>query len=131
MLFLDIAGQPINYGRFILFHQVCDIIYTSKFMSNPVATDDCSQNRSKYYALVTTNVATDIVIMALPIPLLWKLQVNLRKKLGFSLIFCGGIFIVVCTLLRCIICLTTPERLDLGLSWSIRETVCYTARVEE
>ncbi|KAM0350428.1 hypothetical protein ACHAO7_007323 [Fusarium culmorum] len=89
----------------------------------PVPSDDCSQNRAKYYALVTTNVVTDIVIMALPIPLLWKLQVNLRKKLGFSLIFCGGIFIVVCTLLRCIICLTTPERLDLGLSWSIRETV--------
>jgi hypothetical protein len=89
----------------------------------PIPSADCSQNRAKYYALVTTNVATDIVIMALPIPLLWKLQVNLRKKLVFGLIFCGGIFIIICTLLRCIICLNTPERLDLGISWSIRETV--------
>ncbi|CEI68201.1 hypothetical protein FVEN_g11845 [Fusarium venenatum] len=89
----------------------------------PVPSADCSQNRAKYYALVTTNVATDIIIMALPIPLLWKLQVNLRKKLVFGLIFCGGIFIIICTLLRCIICLSMPERLDLGLSWSIRETV--------
>jgi hypothetical protein len=62
--------------------------------------------------------------MALPIPLLWKLQVNLRKKLVFGLVFCGGIFIIICTLLRCIICLNAPERLDLGISWSIRETVC-------
>ncbi|KAG8668372.1 hypothetical protein FPOAC2_07656 [Fusarium poae] len=89
----------------------------------PVPSADCSQNRAKYYALVTTNVATDIIIMALPIPLLWKLQVNLRKKLVFGLVFCGGIFIIICTLLRCIICLNAPERLDLGISWSIRETV--------
>ncbi|KAF4958812.1 hypothetical protein FGADI_2156 [Fusarium gaditjirri] len=89
----------------------------------PVPSADCSQNRAKYYALVTTNVATDIAIMALPIPLLWKLQINLRKKLTFTMMFCGGIFIIICTLLRCIICLKLPERLDLGLSWSIRETV--------
>ncbi|KAM5341399.1 hypothetical protein ACJ41O_013125 [Fusarium nematophilum] len=63
--------------------------------------DDCSQNRAKYYALVTTNVL----------------------KLIFGLMFCAGFFIIICTLLRCIICLQTPERLDLGLSWSIRETV--------
>ncbi|KAF4416011.1 Kinesin-like protein [Fusarium austroafricanum] len=66
----------------------------------PYPGDDCSQNRSKYYALVTTNVL----------------------KLIFGLMFCGGFFIIICTLMRCIICLHTPERLDLGLSWSIRET---------
>ncbi|KAM5357759.1 hypothetical protein ACJZ2D_013301 [Fusarium nematophilum] len=67
----------------------------------PYPGDDCSQNRAKYYALVTTNVL----------------------KLIFGLMFCAGFFIIICTLLRCIICLQTPERLDLGLSWSIRETV--------
>ncbi|GKT85860.1 hypothetical protein Ct61P_03710 [Colletotrichum tofieldiae] len=43
--------------------------------------------------------------------------------LAFGLMFCAGFFIIICTLLRCIICLHTPERLDLGLNWSIRETV--------
>ncbi|KAF4435203.1 Kinesin-like protein [Fusarium austroafricanum] len=89
----------------------------------PVPSIDCSQNRAKYYALVTTNVTTDLVIMALPIPVLWKLQIDIRRKLMFGLMFCAGFFIIICTLLRCIICLNMPERLDLGLSWSIRETV--------
>ncbi|KAF6801017.1 hypothetical protein CSOJ01_12066 [Colletotrichum sojae] len=89
----------------------------------PYAGDDCTQNRSKYYALVTTNVLTDMMIMYIPIPLLWRLQTTLKRKLSFGLMFCAGFFIVICTLLRCIICLQTPERLDLGLNWSIRETV--------
>ncbi|TIC99567.1 hypothetical protein CH35J_005050 [Colletotrichum higginsianum] len=89
----------------------------------PYPGDDCSQNTSKYYALVSTNVATDIMIMYIPIPLLWRLQTTLKKKLAFGLMFCAGFFIIICTLLRCIICLQTPERLDLGLNWSIRETV--------
>ncbi|KXH69038.1 hypothetical protein CSAL01_07480 [Colletotrichum salicis] len=89
----------------------------------PYAGDDCTQNTSKYYALVTTNVVTDIMIMYIPIPLLWRLQTTLQKKLAFGLMFCAGFFIIICTLLRCIICLSTPERLDLGLNWSIRETV--------
>ncbi|OLN90184.1 hypothetical protein CCHL11_09817 [Colletotrichum chlorophyti] len=89
----------------------------------PYAGDDCTQNRSKYYALVTTNVSTDFLIMYIPIPLLWRLQTTLKRKLSFGLMFCAGFFIVICTLLRCIICLETPERLDLGLNWSIRETV--------
>lgn len=41
----------------------------------------------------------------------------------FGLMFCAAGFIIICTLLRCIICLQTPERLDKGLAWSIRETV--------
>ncbi|KDN71793.1 hypothetical protein CSUB01_12062 [Colletotrichum sublineola] len=89
----------------------------------PYAGDDCTQNRSKYYALVTTNVFTDVLIMYIPIPLLWRLQTSLKRKLSFGLMFCAGFFIVICTLLRCVICLKTPGRLDLGLNWSIRETV--------
>ncbi|KAF5724205.1 kinesin [Fusarium mundagurra] len=84
---------------------------------------DCSENRAKYYALVTTNVFTDVLIILIPIPLLWRLQTTIKKKLTFGLMFCAGFFIIICTLLRCIICLNSPTRLDLGLSWSIRETV--------
>ncbi|KAK1998484.1 hypothetical protein LX36DRAFT_576212 [Colletotrichum falcatum] len=45
----------------------------------PYAGDYCTQNRSKYYALVTTNVFTDILIMYIPIPLLWRLQTTLKR----------------------------------------------------
>lgn len=86
------------------------------------------------------------MIMYIPIPLLWRLQTTIQKlvplldqntvlpmlmqharKLAFGLMFCAGFFIVICTLLRCVICLQTPERLDLGLNWSIRETVSSLA----
>ncbi|KAF4444730.1 Kinesin-like protein [Fusarium austroafricanum] len=45
----------------------------------PSPGDDCSQNRAKYYALVITNVFTDVLIILIPIPLLWKLQTTIKK----------------------------------------------------
>ncbi|KAK7932289.1 hypothetical protein PG985_003001 [Apiospora marii] len=89
----------------------------------PYAGDDCTQNISKYYALVTTNVVTDLMIIYIPIPVLWRLQTTMTRKLKFGMMFCAGGFIIICTILRCVICLRHPERLDLGLNWSIRETV--------
>ncbi|KAK7992954.1 hypothetical protein PG988_001748 [Apiospora saccharicola] len=89
----------------------------------PYAGDDCTQNITKYYALVTTNVVTDLLIIYIPLPLLWRLRTTMTHKLKFGIMFCAGGFIIICTILRCVICLRQPERLDLGLNWSIRETV--------
>lgn len=53
----------------------------------PYAGDDCTQNTSKYYALVTTNVSTDLVIMYIPIPLLWRLQTTIKRCVLVSIMF--------------------------------------------
>ena len=41
----------------------------------------------------------------------------------YGLWLCSGIFIMVATLLRCIICLGDAEEINVGTIWSIRETV--------
>lgn len=40
------------------------------------------------------------MILLIPVPMLWKLQVPLRRKLALSVLFCSGIFIIICTILR-------------------------------
>ncbi|PGH36151.1 hypothetical protein GX50_01006 [[Emmonsia] crescens] len=88
----------------------------------PYPGDACALNIPNYLALVTTNVTTDIMIIYIPLPLLWKVKLPLRRKLLFGLWLCTGIFIVIATLLRCIICLGDVASINLGTIWSIRET---------
>lgn len=44
-----------------------------------------------YIALAASNVATDVLILTLPIPLVWKLQVKTSKKIGLTITFLLGI----------------------------------------
>jgi hypothetical protein len=57
---------------------------------NPTNTDKtpCINNLAMWQAIL--NIITDFLMLLLPIPLLWKLQVPLTQKLGLALIFALG-----------------------------------------
>ncbi|KAL7915345.1 hypothetical protein GGI35DRAFT_436665 [Trichoderma velutinum] len=88
----------------------------------PYPGDACALNIPNYLALVVTNVTTDLMILAIPLPLLWRVQMPLIRKIVCALWLCMGIFIIIATLLRCILCLKDVSSINLGTIWSIRET---------
>jgi len=88
----------------------------------PYPGNDCALNISKYLALVVTNVTTDAMILYIPLPLLWTVQIPARKKVIYGFWLCTGIFIMIATLLRCILCLQDVSQINVGTIWSIRET---------
>ncbi|PGH13413.1 hypothetical protein AJ79_03692 [Helicocarpus griseus UAMH5409] len=88
----------------------------------PYPGDACALNIPNYLALVVTNVTTDIMIIYIPLPLLWKVKLPTRQKILYGVWLCTGVFIIIATLLRCIICLNDVASINLGTIWSIRET---------
>ncbi|KXH56796.1 hypothetical protein CNYM01_11217 [Colletotrichum nymphaeae SA-01] len=88
----------------------------------PYPGDACALNIPNYIALAITNVTTDMMILYIPIPLLWSVQMPMAKKIICSLWLCTGVFIIIATLLRCILCLQDAKSINLGTIWSIRET---------
>lgn len=64
------------------------------------------------------------MILYIPVPLLWNVQLPLPRKLLYGCWLCTGIFIMIATLLRCILCLQDVSQINVGTIWSIRETVC-------
>ncbi|RYP05601.1 hypothetical protein DL765_009802 [Monosporascus sp. GIB2] len=88
----------------------------------PLPGDACSKNIPNYYALVVTNLTTDIMIISIPLPLLWQVKMPLLRKLVCALWLCTGVFIMIATLLRCILCLQQSDDINVGTIWSIRET---------
>ncbi|KAG7007457.1 hypothetical protein G7Y79_00009g025660 [Physcia stellaris] len=46
------------------------------------------------------NIITDFCLLILPIPLVWNLQMNMRKKLGLAFVFATGIVICIISIVR-------------------------------
>lgn len=73
---------------------------------------------------IDQRLSTDVVIVSIPIPLLWKVKLTLRRKLIIGLLLCSGVFMMVATLLRCILSLRDINGINTSTIWAIRETVC-------
>lgn len=80
--------------------------------------DLCQPALSKLYVLLTIslNIATDVYILLIPIPMLWGVRLKPVKKLGLTLLFSGGVFVMVAGLLRCVLILKVRSPDALGYS---------------
>ncbi|KAH6609149.1 hypothetical protein Trco_002495 [Trichoderma cornu-damae] len=69
------------------------------------------------------NVTTDLYIISVPVPMLWGSSLKPLKKVGLMILFSGGLFVVVCATLRCVLIVTDSENgAQLAGSWAVRET---------
>ncbi|RYP78899.1 hypothetical protein DL771_000284 [Monosporascus sp. 5C6A] len=69
------------------------------------------------------NIITDLYLISIPVPLLWQSSLKPLKKIGLITLFSGGIFIMVCGILRAALIVTDPVNgAQLAGSWAVRET---------
>ncbi|KAI9681265.1 MAG: hypothetical protein M1817_002547 [Caeruleum heppii] len=68
----------------------------------PSTVGTCLPNDSTFYALGAVSIAFDCVIFCLPIPLIFRLQMNTRRKCALAGVFLLGLFTTVCSVMRMI-----------------------------
>ncbi|KUI60976.1 hypothetical protein VP1G_08129 [Cytospora mali] len=73
--------------------------------------------------VMVMNIVTDIYLMAIPVPMVWKSGLPWRKKVSLTLMFSGGFLEMAFGALRCVSILTVGDR-DPAQSgyWSVRES---------
>ncbi|PYI02961.1 hypothetical protein BO78DRAFT_375936 [Aspergillus sclerotiicarbonarius CBS 121057] len=75
------------------------------------------------YVTVTLNVATDLYLISIPFPILFKARLPWREKLELIILFSGGFFVMAAGILRCVLIVTAGAN---GASqagrWACRET---------
>jgi hypothetical protein len=54
----------------------------------------CGQRNATYVVAGTLNLITDLMVMVLPLPLIYKLQLNVAKKVALVSVFCIGLLYV-------------------------------------
>jgi hypothetical protein len=67
------------------------------FTCNPVAgawlqtiTKKCINQNAFYYGNAISNLITDVILLVMPLPMIWKLNMSMRKKINVSLLFILG-----------------------------------------
>ncbi|ETS77326.1 hypothetical protein PFICI_11200 [Pestalotiopsis fici W106-1] len=88
----------------------------------PIPGYNCSAKPANYISVAVLNVATDIVIVGIPIPLLFAVKLTVARKLAIGALLCSGVFVMIATLLRCVLSLQNVELINLCTIWAIRET---------
>ncbi|KHN94415.1 uncharacterized protein MAM_07731 [Metarhizium album ARSEF 1941] len=108
--------------------------------------DNCASPNQIFLTLVVTNVFTDLLLLFIPLPLLWIVRLPWSKydydgagllagedttqgaglmttrKLVYGLWLTTGIFVIVASLLRCVLSLQNASKVDVSTIWAIRET---------
>ena len=51
----------------------------------------CGDRNAGFVAAAALNTATDIMVLALPIPIIWKLQLSTARKLSLMILFSFGL----------------------------------------
>ncbi|KAH7364734.1 hypothetical protein BKA65DRAFT_143859 [Rhexocercosporidium sp. MPI-PUGE-AT-0058] len=82
-----------------------DIIFQCYPIERKWTTDpeqQCSQKASNinFYITILANIFSDVVIIALPISMVAKLQMPLKQKLGVGAMFALGFFVVIASIIR-------------------------------
>ncbi|EQL01350.1 hypothetical protein G6O67_005275 [Ophiocordyceps sinensis] len=75
------------------------------------------------WVYLSFNVFTDLYLISIPLPMLWKANLRPLRKLGLMILLSGGLFVVVCAILRSILIVTDATNgAQLAGSWAVRET---------
>ncbi|KAL0932228.1 uncharacterized protein CTRU02_213181 [Colletotrichum truncatum] len=71
------------------------------------------------------NIITDALVIALPIPYIWQLQLHKAQKLALAFIFALGIFVTIVSVVRLYVILsvdlTSPD-----ITWNFIDTIIWT-----
>ncbi|KAJ5652021.1 hypothetical protein N7507_009447 [Penicillium longicatenatum] len=89
MGFLIVAGLWMVLSGFIFCIPISDF-----WRASPSSTKHCLPKGPVWYSNAAMQIFSDIVIMILPMPLLYKLQLPRQQKIGIMLVFGVGIFVI-------------------------------------
>ncbi|KAG5978164.1 hypothetical protein E4U55_006333 [Claviceps digitariae] len=92
-----------------------------KWQVYPYPGDSCALYVPNFYVITATNVITDILIVCIPLPLLWKVRLSWQKKLLCALWLCTGVCMIIATTLRCVLSLMQIHALNFRSVWTLRE----------
>jgi len=69
------------------------------------------------------NIPSDLLILILPIPMLWRLQLPWSRKLGLIAVFATGAFVCVTAIIREVIIVRTLE--DRDQAWTVCDSMIW------
>ncbi|KXG51088.1 uncharacterized protein PGRI_066600 [Penicillium griseofulvum] len=92
---------------------------------NPDPGNICQPTKSHVYVFVCVvlNIVTDLYLLSIPLPLLWTVNLNLKRKIPLMVLFSGATFVMLAGIIRAAtIMKSSPDGAESGSQWACRET---------
>ncbi|KAJ6096877.1 hypothetical protein N7486_007623 [Penicillium sp. IBT 16267x] len=86
----------------------------------------CGDRNATYVVAGVMNLITDLMVMALPIPHIWKLQLGTAKKISLCGVFCLGLLVSIISIVR-LVALRAIDfdnitgSVQMGVMWTVIE----------
>ncbi|OJJ55947.1 hypothetical protein ASPSYDRAFT_60095 [Aspergillus sydowii CBS 593.65] len=103
---------------------ICHPIHKN-WQVKPYAGDNCTIRPMNYIVIEVLSIVTDLAVMCVPIPLIIVARIPTSQKLILAALFCSGIFVMICAILRAYYSVTQIDTLATALGWASRE--CFVS----
>ncbi|KAJ5175433.1 uncharacterized protein N7482_001310 [Penicillium canariense] len=86
----------------------------------------CGNRNATYVVAGVLNLITDLMVMGLPLPFIWKLQLNVAKKMALCSVFCIGLLVSIISIVRLkslmeIDFTNITRSVQMGVMWTVIE----------
>jgi hypothetical protein len=83
----------------------------------------CTFKPQNFYVCTVLNVVTDAAILAIPLPLMWALQVSWKKEVALMALLSSGVFVITAAIICIVMTLVAnPSALTIN-RWGVRKTI--------
>ncbi|KAL4887614.1 hypothetical protein BJY04DRAFT_212644 [Aspergillus karnatakaensis] len=103
----------------ILFFAVWCRPFTA-YWSVPAKNQQCAVYTNHVIITLVFNITTDLMIMAIPLPLLIRAKLSLARKLTLCAVFSLGTFVILCSILSKYYSISQPYGMK-WIDWYVRE----------
>lgn len=90
ILSMCIAVIVVGYSISTVFALIFPCKPIAKAWDVTIVEGSCINRGAVYIVQAVTNIVTDVLILLLPVPMVWKLQMPFIQKIGLGFIFIVG-----------------------------------------
>ncbi|KAF2708705.1 hypothetical protein K504DRAFT_381201, partial [Pleomassaria siparia CBS 279.74] len=134
-LFALTARIPILIITFIVFAWFTSFFLLVIFECGPISaawdltikpTRECVPVKTLYLGGAIPNVITDIIMVIMPIPYVWRLHAPLGQRIILAGMFMLGLFIGIVSIVRLTIFLGIPIAASANVTYNFREVIVWS-----
>ncbi|MCJ1288013.1 hypothetical protein MMC26_007366 [Xylographa opegraphella] len=122
---------PLSITAAIVTITTVASLFTAIFSCHPIQgfwdleiPSTCIDPLKFYFAQAIPSIITDIILLILPLPVVWKLKVTRSQKWGLSAVFLLGGFVTICSIIRLVRLIQIQDNLD--FTWGLSDPALWS-----
>ncbi|KAG9513740.1 hypothetical protein KCU93_g9993, partial [Aureobasidium melanogenum] len=116
----------VGYGLGAIFASLFACVPVRANWDLTIAASRCINKKAFYIGNGVMNIFTDLMILALPIPIVWRLTLELRQKITLSVVFTLGSISCVISLVRLLSIVTWIHIGDDDITYTLQSIVVWS-----